>query len=356
MPYRTTSRFLRTLAPILLPALLLTSLAPLAASAAERVTVPTPWRAGETLVYETESVFREGTGRERSVRRVSDRNELRTESVGRDGTLLTWTSRDSRVETVEGDRIIADMIAAMTDAYDGYPAGMELDREGRYRGLHDIAAVTAKLREVMTPAFEQNLDRLIGPINPKASKYDREDALAQMRLRVQEVLAQTLAPASVEAMMSSQIRPLTAFAGKTLTAGRTYRDREPLRAESDGSAVPARREYTLSIDREDPNLARIRWTHTLDPEGDAEALWALAATFGGGGGGGDKDARRGRPRDLQMREEGSLLFRRDDGVVVLLEVLAASRYGDRHDEERRMRLRLQGTARTWAQEEAARGP
>jgi hypothetical protein len=253
--------------------------------------------------------------------------------------------------------VITDIIAAMTDAYDGYAAGMELDRDGRYRRLHDIAAVTAKLREVMTPAFEQNLDRLIGPINPKASKYDREDALAQMRLRVQEVLAQSLAPASVEATMSSQIRPLTAFAGKTLTAGRTYRDREPLRAESDGSAVPARREYMLSIDREDPNLARIRWTHTLDPEGDAEALWALADTFGGGGSGGsDKDARRERPRDLQMREEGSLLFRRDNGVVVLLEVVTASRYGDRHDEERRMRMRLYGTARTWAQEEAARGP
>lgn len=350
MPDRTTPRFLRSFAPVLL----LTALASLAASAAERVTLTPPWRAGETLVYEAESVFREGTGEERSVRRVSDRNELRTESVGRDGTLLTWTSRDSRVETVEGDRIIADIIAAMTDAYDGYPAGMQLDREGRYRGLHDIAAVTAKLREVMTPAFEQNLDRLIGPINPKTSKYDREDALAQMRLRVQEVLAQSLAPASVEATMSNQIRPLTAFAGKTLTAGRTYRDREPLRAESDGSAVPARREYTLSIDREDPNLARIRWTHALDPEGDAEALWALADTFGATGD--DRDARRGRPRDLQMREEGSLLFRRDDGVVVLLEVLTASRYGDRHDEERRMRMRLQGAARTWAQEEAARAP
>jgi hypothetical protein len=350
MPYRSPSRFLRDLA---LP-LLLGALAPLAASAAERATLTPPWRAGETLVYDTESVFREGAGRERSVRRVTDRSELRTEAVGRDGTLLTWTTRNSRVETVEGDRVIADIIATMTDAYDGYVAGMALDRDGRYRGLHDIAGVTAKLREVMAPAFEQNLQRLIGPIDPKLSKYDREDALAQMRVRVQEVLDQTLAPASVEAMMSSQIRPLTAFAGKTLTAGRTYRDREPLRAELDGRAVPARREYTLSIDREDPNLARIRWTHTLDPKGDAEALWALADAYGGGGD--DEDARRGRPRDLQMREEGSLLFRRDNGVVVLLEVVTASRYGDRHDEERRMRMRLYGTARTWAQEEAARGP
>lgn len=350
MPDRTTPRFLRTFAPVLL----LTALASLPASAAERVTVAAPWRAGEPLVYETESVYREGTGRERSVRRVSDRSALRTETVGRDGTLLTWTTRDSRVETIEGDRVIADMIAAMTDAYDGYATAMTLDREGRYRGLHDIDGVTAKLREVMTPAFEQNLDRLIGPIDPKVSKYDREDALAQMRVRVREVLDQTLAPASVETMTSTQIRPLTAFAGKTLTAGRTYRDREPLRAESDGSAVPARREYTLSIDREDPNLARIRWTHALDPEGDAEALWALADTFGATGD--DRDTRRGRPRDLQMREEGSLLFRRDDGVVVLLEVLTASRYGDRHDEQRRMRMRLQGAARTWAQEEAARAP
>lgn len=354
MPDRTTSRFLRTLAPLLQPVLLLAALAPLAASAAERVTLTPPWRAGETLVYETESLLREGTGRDRNVSRVSDRSELRTETVGRDGTPLTWTTRNSRVEAIEGDRVITDIIAAMTDAYDGYAAGMELDRDGRYRRLHDIAGVTAKLREVMTPAFEQNLDRLVGPIDPKLSKYDREDALAQMRVRVREVLDQNLGPENVESVVSSQIRPLTAFAGKTLTAGRTYRDREPLRAELDGRAVPARREYTLSIDREDPNLARIRWTHALDPEGDAEALWALADTFGDAGD--DRDARRGRPRDLQMREEGSLLFRRDTGVVVMLEVVAASRYGDRHDEERRMRMRLYGAARTWVQEEAARGP
>lgn len=349
MPYRTTSRFLRTFA---LPLLLTGALA---ASAAERVTVPSPWQAGQTLVYDTESVLRDGSGRDRSVRRVTDRSEVRTQAVGRDGALLTWTTRDSRVEAVEGDRVIADIIATMTDGYDGYATGMQLDRAGRYRGLHDIAAVTARLRAVMTPAFEQNLDRLLGPMDPKVSKYDREAALAQMRLRVQEVLDQTLAPDSVEAMMSAQIRPLTAFAGTTLSAGRSHRDREPLRAETDGRAVPARREYTLSIDREDPALARIRWTHALDPEGDAEALWALADSFGGGGDD-DRDARRGRPRDLLMREEGSLLFRREDGVVLLLEVVTTSRYGERHDEERRMRMRLQGAARTWAQEEAARGP
>jgi hypothetical protein len=349
MPHRTTPRFLRALAPLLLFA----SLAPLAASAAERVTVKTPWRAGETLVYETESVYREGAGRDRSVRRVTDRSELRTESVGRDGTLLTWTGRDSRVEAVEGDRVIADMIAAMLDSLDGYGTGFALDRDGRYRGLQDIDALTERLRAAMTPAFEQNLDRLIGPVDPKVSKYDREATLAQMRERVDEVIEQTLRPDSVDAMSSAQIRPLTAFAGKTLVAGRTYRDREPLRAEPDGRQVPAQREYTLTIDGEDPNLASIRWTHTLDPKGDAKALWALADAFGGDAG---EEAQRGRPSDLILREEGMLLFRRDTGVVELLQLVTESRYGDRHDEHERIRMRLYGSARTWAQEEAARGP
>lgn len=349
MPFSTTSRLLRALA---LP-LLLAALVPLAAAAAERVPVPPPWRAGETLVYDTESMHYEKGDREIDARRVTDRSEVRVEAVGEDGTLLTWTTRDSRVETIGGDRLIADMTATMLDSFDGFGVGLELDREGRYRRLHDIAAVTAKLRAVMTPAFEQNLDRLLGPTNPKASKYDRENALAQMRLRVEEVLEQSLAPDSVEAMMSSQIRPLTAFAGKTLVAGRTYRDREPLRAELDGRAIPARREYTLSIDAEDPNIARIRWTHTLDPKGDAKALWALADAFGGGG---DGEARSGRPLDLLLREEGLLVFRRDSGVVELLQLVRGSQYGDRHDENQRLRLRLRGSARTWAQEEAARGP
>jgi hypothetical protein len=352
MPYRTTSRFLRNVALPLLLATLAFASAP--ALAAERVTVPSPWRAGLTLAYDSETVHREGVGRERIVRRLTDRSEVRVDNVGRDGGLLTWTTRDSRVEAVEGDRVVSDMIASMMDGFDGYGVGLELDRDARYRRLHDTDAVTAKLRAVMAPAFEAYLERMLAQADPKLSKFQPETSPAQLRERVEAMLDDTLTPASVDGMTSAQIRPLTAFIGLPLAAGRTYRDREALRAQPEGFPVPARREYTLTIDRENPNLARIRWTHALDADGDAKALWALAESFGGDDA--DGDARSGRPRDLVLREQGVLVFRRDTGVVELLEVVTESRYGDRHDEYERMRMRLRGSARTWAQEEAARGP
>ena len=144
------------------------------------------------------------------------------------------------------------------------------------------------------------------------------------------------------------MRRLSPFVGRTLVAGRRYRDREPILSPIEGRPLPGLREYTLEIDREDPSLARIRWTHRLDSDGEPAKLWALAMELGA------EALGEGRPRDLVLEETGTLLFRRETGLVELVETTDRSKYGAVHDEEGRHRMRRVGTDRTWAQEEVAR--
>jgi hypothetical protein len=54
-----------------------------------------------------------------------------------------------------------------------------------------------------------------------------------------------------------------------------------------------------------------------------------------------------------LREEGMILFRRDTGVIELLQTDVVSRYGDTHDQQERNRMRLVGASRSWVEDSAA---
>ncbi len=322
------------------------------AAAAGRVHAPVPWKAGDTVVYETEAMHRERVDGASTVRRVTDRTEVRVDAADRDGYALTWTTYDSRVEAIEGDRTMTDLIAPLLDTFDGYGIHLELDRDGRYRRVRDLEAVATKLRTAMLPIFSANLERMFATTDEKHAKYDRDVALTIARQELQQHMDKLISLDSVDAVASAQIRTFSAFAGSSLKPGRRYRDAEPLRSPQEGTPLPATREYVLTLDRDDPNLARIRWTHTLDANGDPKALWTLAEEFGDTA---EEDTpRKGRPQDLSMREEGLLVFRRDSGAIEMMETIVTTRYGTLRDEHERSRMRLQGSARTWAQEEAAR--
>lgn len=333
-------------ARLLLPVLLFAHAA--VASAAERVRVPSPWVAGQTVVYEDEALQRDAVGEGGpSTRRVTDRTEIRVEAAGRDGIALVWTTRDSRVEAVDGDRVMADLLAPVLASLDAVPVTIELDGDGRYRRVRDLDALAQRVRAAMLPAFLANLERSFGD-DDKVGKYDRDAALDAARKDLQTNMDTIVSRDSVESGAAMQQRLLSAFVGKTLVAGRRYTDRAPILSPIEGHPLPGLREYTLEIDREDPSLARIRWTHRLDTDGKPAALWSLARELGADAVG------EGRPRDLVLEETGTLLFRRETGLVELAETTDRSKYGAVHDEEGRHRMRRVGTDRTWAQEEAAR--
>ena len=324
---------------------------PVFAHAADKVHVPLGFKVGEVATYDTESVVRDAAKGAMSVRRITDRTRIRTDATDDHGYALTWTTHDSRIEAVEGDRSMVDTIAPMLDELDGMEVVIELDRNGRYRRVRNLDAVLVKMRAAMLPIFSANLPNLFNDADSKVAKYDRDAALAIARENLQASIDSIITPQGVETMSSAQAKAMIGFVGKTLVVGKRYRDNEPMASPTEGRPLPASREYVLSLVDGDPDLARIRWTHTLDLRADAKVLWTLVDELVGSA---ESDAQHdGRPDDLVLREEGVLLFRRDTGAVDMLQTTEISRYGTAHDESDRYRMRRSGIARTWAQEDAA---
>lgn len=331
--------------------ILLFAASPVFAQAAETIRWPIAWKAGEVARYDTESLVRETEGGTANVRRVTDRTEIRTVEAGDGGYALAWTTRDSRVEAVEGDRSMIDMLAPMLDDLDGFEVVVELDRDGHYRRVRNLDAVVAKVRAAMLPIFAANLQKMFDSADPKLSKVDHDALLALARNNLETSVDGIVTSNSVEVMSSAQAKSLTAFVGKPLVVGKRYRDDAPMESPREGLPLQASREYVLSLVEDDPALVRIRWTRTLDPRGNAKMLWMLADELGDGET--PAGAREGRPSGLALDEEGMVMFDRRTGAVEMLETIEISRYGDAHDEHERYRMRRSGSARTWAQEEAA---
>lgn len=321
------------------------------AHGAEKIHWPVPWTAGDLAAFDTESVVREIEDGKQNARRITDRTEIRTDEAGGNGYVLTWVTRDSRIEAVEGDRSMVDVLAPMLDQFDGMQVVIELDRNGQYRRVRNLEPLITKVRATMLPILSANLDSMFRDADPKLSKADLDLALTMARSNLGASIDSIITPQGVEAMSSAQAKTMTAFVGKTLEVGKRYRDNAPLETPTEGRPLPATREYTLSLVEGDPGLARIRWTRTLDTEGDPEALWMLVGELIGS----DElmVARRGRPKDLSLVEQGVVLFRRDTGAIEMLETVEITRYGSAHDEHQRDRMRRSGSTRTWAQEETA---
>jgi hypothetical protein len=338
---------------LLCVALLLTA-RPVTANAAEQVRWPVPWKTGERTAYDTESVVREIEDGKTNVRRITNRTEIRTDTADKNGYVLTWTTRDSRIEAVEGDRSMVDTIAPMLDELDGLDVVIELDGDGRYRRVRNLDALIVKVRATMLPMLLASLSDVFNGPDSKLSKRDRDAALQLARSNVEASMDSIISAQSVEAMSNGQAKTMSSFMGKTIELDKRYRDTEPMESPSEGRPLPATREYVLSLVEGDPDLARIRWTQTLDTDGDPKALWALVDELTIGE---EKAAtRKARPSDLVLREEGMLLFRRDTGVIDMMDITEISRYGNTHDEHQHYRMRRKGISRTWAQEDPAAKP
>lgn len=339
-----TARRVRT---PLLAALLLATL-PTLSLAQERIRWPVTWKTGQSFVYESESLERELDDGGIRVSRSTDVTEVRIAEAGPGGTLQHWTSRDSRIETIEGDRATTDAVAPLLEEFEGFVVQVELGPDGRYRRLRNLDETAAKVRQVMLPLGGTGLEEISARMDPDMPAAEREMIIAIARRNMEEMMKKFFTDEMVEAMTSGGVKGITRFAGGEFEAGRRYRDAEPIESPLLGRKLPARREFTFSVDKDDPALARVEWTHTLDASGDPAPLWGLVSELTTGG----LDTARGagRPKDLALREDGMMLFRRDTGVVEMMETVVTSRYGKEHDEHDRNRMRLRGSTRDWPAE------
>lgn len=329
----------------LLAALLLAALPTLAQ---DRIRWPVTWTVGQTFTYDAESLERERDDEGTRVSRSTDVTELRVAEAGAGGYLQHWITRDSRIETIEGDRSTTDAVAPLLDQFEGFVVQIELGPDGRYRRLRNLDETTAKVRQVMLPLTGTTIEQISAGMDPAMPAAEREMIIAMTRKNMQAMMEKFFTDDMVEAMTSGSAKGVTWFAGGEYEAGKRYRDAEPIESPLLGRKLPAQREFTFTVDKDDPALARVEWTHTLDTSGDVAPLWSLVSELTSGGL--DTAQGEGRPEDLALREQGMMLFRRNTGVVELLETTITSRYGQEHDEHDRNRLRLRGSARAWPRE------
>jgi hypothetical protein len=322
--------------------------------AAEQVRWPLAWKTGDAWVYNTETIDRETSAGKTKTIKTTDRTEIRVDDSDKDGYVQTWTARDSRIETIDGDRASSDIIAPILEQFDGYGVIAEFGADGRYLRLRNLEETTAKVRTIMRPLIGASVDTMFSDTDPKVSKDDVDAARAIAERNLEAMMEAFFSREKVEIMTTGQIKTFSDFVGRTYEVGKRYRDAEPIESPEHGKPLPATRDYTIALDTRDPTLARLRWTHTLNLDGDVDALWQLASELS------DVDIQskrpEGRPQDLVLREEGVAVYRRDTGVVELLQTNVTSHYGDAHDEHKRSRMRLVGSRRTWAEEDAAATP
>jgi hypothetical protein len=316
------------LASLLCTALL--AAAPALATAAETIRWPLPWQDGQVWEYDTELVDREVTDGEALASRTTDRTTLRVRAGADGGFVQTWDSAESRLEAVEGERALLDALAARLPALDALEIQGRLDRNGRYLGLANRAELTLGLRRA-----------LMGETLPAPTDM----AQASVEQVLSAAMDGYLTEDATESIAAAELRVFNAFAGGAWTAGRRYRDNAPMYSPLYGRPVPGLREYWVEADPQDPALAQLRWTHRIDPRGDTEALWSLVTDLAlidle------DVDTRK-RPKNLDYREEGRMLFRRADGAILLYERSSRSRYGEQQAGESRQRMRLIDSPRGW---------
>ncbi|MBL8261123.1 MAG: hypothetical protein JNM58_01765 [Xanthomonadaceae bacterium] len=342
----------RTALRLRTPLLATLLLATLPTLAQERIRWPVDWKVGQSFVYETESLERDLDDGRTRVSRSTDTTEVRIAEAGPSGYLQHWITRDSRIETIEGDRSTTDAVAPLLDEFEGFVVQIELGPDGRYRKLRNLGETAAKVRRVMLPITGTSIEQISARMDPDMAPADREMIIAVARRNMEEMMKKFFTDEMIEAMTSGGAKGITWFAGGDYEVGKRYSDAEPIESPLLGRKLPARREFTFTIDKDDPTLARVEWTHTLDTSGDPAPLWGLVSELTAGGL--DTASGEGRPKDLALREEGTMLFRRDTGVVEMLENTIISRYGKEHDEHDRNRMRLRGSARAWPLEPASK--
>ena len=322
-------------------------LLPLVSAAADAIRWPVAWRAGDHWTYDTESLTRETDEKGTRVTRNTDITDVRVLEAGAQGSAQSWTSRDSYIEAIEGDRSGTDAIAPALAAFDGFAVIFELDGDGHFSKVRNLAETGDKVRQVMLPLTGIDLDAMATSIDPKLTQAQRAAVMAETRNRLDAMMRTIFDDPTVTAMTAGNLKTMTRFAGTDFVPGHHVRGAATIDTPLRGRPLAATRDVVATVDKRDPNLVRVRWTLTLDPAGDADALWDLQAELTRGG---LRDSLhpQGRPVGLSLREDGALLFRRDTGVVEMVENTVVSDAGPEHHAEHRYRLRLRDSTRAWA--------
>lgn len=318
------------------------------AFAADTLRWPNPWKEGQSLAYETESLDSEtGSGKHEKTRTTST-TQVRISKATADGFVQEWVSRDMTYDVLEGDKASEQVAQAALKSFEGFPIAVDLDQDGNYTRIGNVDAVSARMRTVMKPVMVAGMETALA----KLDKAEREKARPAALQQVEGVLDRMTSPAVVEAMLSRDIQTYNAFVGVDLEPGQWYELETELDNPLGGKKFPAKLQVAMYASDDDPDDIFLEWKSAIDPEKGMEATWELVEKLYGEKIG--RKQRKGLPREIAINDEGFAMFRRNTGVTEMFEYTRTVKLGEYEKTEReRMRLTNGDHDHEWNEEPAA---
>ena len=282
-----------------------------AGAAQATVSLPVPWKQGQVLRYRSTSSNDKAKGQLHTRIQTQDLIELRTLEAGADGFVQQWKSLAPEVAvTGDGDQVPRErkVAKALVARFRTLPIEANLDARGAYRGLRNWEALGAAMREVMLPAL----------VEQGAARKDLAGAKPEeLRARVAPALERLTTQDAVDASLGRQAAMFNFFTALQIPRGRklTYEDQLPSPWSSD--VFPSKGSFEVVAEDARAGTVTIRWLQGIDAAKGREAVWKMADALGitrEAGVGGD-----GLPRGMLLKDEATVVLRRDSGVPVKLE-------------------------------------
>ena len=316
---------------------------------AEKIKLPLPWKLGQSLKYETERVKTEtGPGkREKSL--STSTSEVRTIEADARGFVQEWRSHDAREEVIEGDKAQAEMMAEAVEQLSAIALVVEMEPEGTYRRVRNLAEVGERMRAAMRPVM---LKLFLAGVESAAKGADpakRKEAMDKAPAEVDAFLQRYTEPKLLENLLTNEIQSLLNFSGAELENDQAYELETTLDNPVGGAPFPAKLTFGLYVDEDEPEDVWLEWTLEIDPVKGASAIWDTVEHLYGRKF--SEAERKDMPAQVSIVDKGFIVFERASGIPELFQNVRNTKVGENANYERnRMRLLASAHDHQWIEQ------
>lgn len=288
------------------------ALVPVLASAA--VSVPLPWEVGLQLAYDSVSVDeRENNGVSRKTTTTMITTIEVVESTEK-GFVQVWRDFPATVR-VEGNG--ADnageekALMGLQKSFEGLAVEAALDERGIFTGVRNWQALGNRLRVVMTPiAMVQAKDDV-----DKAALKERLDSM----------VAKLTTESAVTTMVGKNPSIYNLFTAPALVPGKPVQYEDAMPSPVSEASIPTIGVFELVSVDEKAGTVTIHWQQDVDPVKGAAALWTIMEALMGPMPGA---VREGLPKEIQLKDEATVVLNRSTGVPMRLDYVRHVSLGD----------------------------
>jgi hypothetical protein len=212
--------------------------------------------------------------------------------------------------------------------------------------VRNFAEIQQKLRDSMTPVLRDAAKAAMKQVAAQLNPQQRKALSATLDARVDKTVEQLLEKKHLQASLAEFARMHNRWQGERLRPGEKERRRDQLLTPNFNRPVEAIVSYEADLPKGHPDMVRVRWTSDV-VQADVSGQWMLAEEMAGVPIAADRK-REGPPRGLSLQQRGTIVYRRSDGAVQLMELVNDALFGPN---ARRDHLRTQATGTTlgWKQ-------